>query len=108
MNVNIQELTKSLKKYEDGLLTNAGKGFLKDDLLIFSKQLFEEGIQEGQQLELLTIIIEKEKPFPQLYKPLKYKEPSTNKDLEFVIYEIVSLQKRSSGDIAMEALVCEL
>jgi len=106
--VNIQELTKALKKYEDGHLSFTGKGMLKDDLLLFSKQLFDEGIQEGQYFELISITVEKDSPFPQLYKPMMYKDASSGKDLEFIIHEIVGLKKKANGDIVMDALVCEL
>ena len=108
LKVDLQELTKTLRKYEDGELGAMGKRYLKDDLLLLSRELFNDGIQEGDLFESMPIIVKQDSPFPQLHKPMKYKDANTGEDLEITIHEIVSLQKDPSGDITIEALVSEV
>ena len=105
MNVDIQELAKLLRQYENGELGTMGKRYLKDDLLLLSKELFNEGVHEGDVFESMSIIIEKDSPFPQLHKPMIFKDAKTGEDVEITVHEIISLQKGANGDITMEALV---
>lgn len=105
LKVDIQELAKTLRKYENGELGTMGKRYLKDDLLLLSKELYDEGVQEGDLFESMSIIIKKDCPFPQLHRPMIYKDANTGEDLEITIHEILSLQKNINGDISIEALV---